>query len=94
MTGGNLVPTLTLAVTTVVYVAYMTLTDRQVQTEKVTVHRRGRVYAIVASPGWTDQDWDSAVPADVQTMHPGDWNYRIVDGNEVWTINLDDLEKP
>ena len=81
------VPLVLFAVTLVVYVAFMTNTAQEAP-PKVQVYRQGKVIAIVASPDWTEDDWDHAVPADIQTMHPGDWNYRIIDGVEVWTINL------
>jgi len=62
-------------------------------TTKVTVHRRGSVIAIVAEPDWTEDDWDKAVPADLATSYLGQWNYRVVDGRECWTINTKELNR-
>ena len=75
-----------------VYGSYMTANTTAHQ--RVTVHRRGRVYAIVAEPGWTASDWDAGVPKEIQGLYPDDWNYRVVEGAEVWTINLDYVEAP
>lgn len=85
-----LVPFALSGITFVVYVAYMS-NAAPVAPPKVSVYRQGKVIAIVASPDWTEADWDAAVPSDIQTMHPGDWNYRIIEGYEVWTINLNDV---
>lgn len=57
----------------------------------VTVHRQGPCIAIVAEPGWTEADWDAHVPSDVQLLNPGEWDYRVIDGREVWIVNTKDL---
>ena len=74
------------------YVAYMSETKKA--SSRVQVHRQGKVYAIVAQPGWTEADWDASVPPEIQTLAPGDWNFQIIEDCEVWTINLRELERP
>lgn len=75
-----------------VYVTTMSQTTKA--NGRVQVHRQGKVYAIVAQPGWTEADWDAAVPQEIQTLAPGDWNFQIIEDCEVWTINLRELERP
>jgi hypothetical protein len=72
-----------------VYVAFMPDNTNT----KVTVHRRGPVIAIVAEPGWTEDEWDTAVPTDLATSYLGQWNYRVVDGRECWSIDTKELNR-
>jgi hypothetical protein len=74
------------------YVAYMP--QHTTQDALVTVHRAGPAIAIVAAPGWTEADWDKAVPRDLQEQYVGAWDYREIDGHEVWIINTRTLDRP
>lgn len=74
------------------YVSFMP--QPTVQDALVTVHRDGPAIAIVAAPGWTEADWDKAVPRDLQEQYVGAWDYREIDGHEVWIINTRTLDRP
>lgn len=65
------------------YVTYMLS-----RPDRVQVFERHGVLAIVAAEGWTDEDWDAAVPASVADSPIDSFNYRIVEGYEVWTIDV------
>lgn len=63
------------------------------ETAKVTVHQQGSVIAIVADPGWSEADWDAAVPEGLDVSYLGGWNYRVIDGRECWSINTKELNR-
>jgi hypothetical protein len=54
----------------------------------VTVHQWDDTTVIVACPGWTQEQWEQEVPADMQVLSPGAWNYRHVHGHDVWALTL------
>lgn len=74
------------------YVSFMPQTP--VEDALVTVYHEGPAIAIVAAPGWTEADWDKAVPRDLQEQYVGAWDYREIDGHEVWIINTRTLDRP
>ena len=65
----------------------------ETNTSKVTVYHHGSVIAIIAEPGWTETDWDAAVPDGLDTSWIGGWNYRVVDGRECWTIDVKEVNR-
>lgn len=74
------------------YVAYMAEPDAP-KKPLVTTHRRGHVVAIIAEPGWTEKDWDAGVPKEIDALNVGEWNFRIVEDCEVWTIDLKEVNR-
>lgn len=76
------------------YVAFMALTQRTETEQLVTVHREGTAIAIVAAPGWTEQDWDRGVPKDLQEQYVEAWDYRVIDGYEVWIVDTKKVDRP
>lgn len=75
------------------YVALMAITHTTTEA-LVTVHREGSAIAIIAAPGWTEQDWDAAVPDDLNHSYLGAWDYREIDGYECWIIDTKSLDRP
>jgi hypothetical protein len=60
----------------------------------VTVHTQGTAIAIVAAPGWTEQDWERGVPRDLEAQYVGSWDYRVIDNHEVWILDTSTLDRP
>lgn len=60
----------------------------------VSVHQQGTAIAIVAAEGWTEADWDKGVPRDLQAQYEGSWDYRNIDGFEVWIVDTKKVNRP